>query len=319
MPRHCHRIAIGVLVAIGLSPGLLAAHGGRDGGGDPVRSPAQTARGKEFWRALAARKFEVPPGESAAGLARELSALLGSPDPELRDDIAYTGLVALVYRQRAVPADVSRELAAQWMRNLSTGIPGPNTDAALGRSFSALSLGIVAALDNEAPFLSQDEFDRLLSAALAYLETETDTRGYDPVKGWVHAAAHTADLLKFLGRSRHLRPAQQAAVLTGISARMTRLEAVFTHGEEERFARAVLSVAARPDLDGTMFEDWLTALLPVRPRGAPSAAQLAADQNRKNLVVSLHAVLSTDARSTPALQRVRASVLGVLRKLHGVS
>jgi hypothetical protein len=287
----------------------------------PAPLPAQhaAARDKAFWQSLAARKFAVPAGESAPQLARELSVLLASPDPELRDDIAYTGLVALIYRQRAVPAGVTRELAAQWMQNLTDRIAERDTDAVLKRSFSALSLGIVAALDNEAPFLTREEFDRLLTAAVAYLAAETDVRGFDPVKGWVHATAHTADLVKFLARSRHLQAAQQSAVLKAIGARMARARSVFTHGEDERLARAVLSIAARADLDAATFEGWLSTLRPARDREAPTAARLAADQNVKNLVVSLHAVLSTDPRDTPLLQRVRAAVLGLLRTFHGVA
>ena len=273
---------------------------------------------KAFWRAIAAQKFVVPAGESVSVLVRELSEYLGSPDPEFRDDIAYTTLAAWIYRQRIVPADVTRTLLEEWTRHLSAGIGERGTDSIFKRSFSALSLGIVAILDNEAPFLERAEFDRLLAAAITYLAAERDTRGFDPVKGWMHSVAHTADLLKFLGRSRYLTKDQQAAILSGVSAKLDQVPEVLTHGEDERLARAVLSIIARQDFDASGFEKWMASLAPVRPAGEPTPASLATAQNRKNLVVSLFALLSTDPRDLPTLQAARAAVLPVLKKLHGV-
>jgi hypothetical protein len=242
-----------------------------------------------------------------------LSALLASPDPELRDDIAYTGLVSLIYRQRAVPPEAIRELTTEWRRNLTVGLGEQGTDAVFRRSFSALSLGIVAALDNEAPFLDRAGFDRLLASALEYLSGERDLRGFDPGTGWMHAVAHTADLLKFLARSRHLQPAQQTAILDGIAGKLRTVDEVLTHGEDERLARAVVAIVARADFDRAAFERWLTALAPARSTAPPSPASLAGLQNRRNLVVSLHAVLTTDARDLPGLDAARSTVRAALK------
>jgi hypothetical protein len=281
---------------------------------------AQTppAHDKAFWEKIAADKFAVPAGQAVPTLVRELSAYLGSPDPELRDDIAYTTLAAWIYRQRLVPPADLRALMDEWMRNLSSGIGESGSDTVFQRSFSALSLGIVAILDNEAPFLERAEFDRLLTSALAYLRDERDVRGHDPKKGWIHSVAHTADLLKFLGRSRHLTKEQQSAILSSISDKLTRVEEVLTHGEDERLARAVLSIAARPDFDAAGFEKWLATFAPVRRTAPPTAAMMAVDQNRKDLIVSLLAVLSTDPRDLSTLPAARAQVLALLKKLHGV-
>jgi hypothetical protein len=195
---------------------------------------------KTFWLDLAEKRFAVPEGASADVLARELSGLLRSPDPVLRDDVAYSGLVALIFRQRAVSPETRRALADEWMANLTAGIGERGTDSVFGRSFSALALGVVAALDNETPVLERAEFDRVLEAALAYLAAERDVRGFDVAQGWMHSVAHTADLLKFLGRSRHLEPAGQAAIFTAVAAKLGTVDEVLTHGEDERLARAVL-------------------------------------------------------------------------------
>ncbi len=123
----------------------------------------------------------------------------------------------------------------------------------LRRSFSALSLGVLAILDNEAPYLERDEFDGLLAAALEYLRNEKDVCSFDATMGWLHSVAHTADLLKFLARSRHLRVQQQGMVLSAITGKLRAVETVLVDGEDERLARAVLSIAARPDFDEAAF------------------------------------------------------------------
>jgi hypothetical protein len=267
---------------------------------------------KAFWRTVAANKFAVPAGESLPVLVAELSLYLGSPDPELRDDIGYSTLAAWIFRQKVVPVDQRRTLMAEWIGNLSSGIGERGTDTVFRRSFSALALGILAITDNEAPYLGKAEFDRLLAAALTYLRDERDTRGFDRSTGWMHSVAHTADLLKFLARSRHFQPAQQGTVLKAIVDKMGSVDGVLTHGEDERLARAVVSIAARSDFDEAAFRAWSTSLAP-RAAGPPTPASLAAAQNRRNLAVSLYAVLSTDPRPLSTIQTAREIVLVVLK------
>ena len=60
-------------------------------------SQAAPAHDKAFWRAIAAAKFDVPAGATAPKLAAELLATLGSPDPELRDDLALSILTSWIY------------------------------------------------------------------------------------------------------------------------------------------------------------------------------------------------------------------------------
>jgi hypothetical protein len=53
-----------------------------------------------------------------------------------------------------------------------------------------------------------------------YLAAEQDIREYAADRGWMHSAAHTADLLKFLGRSRHLDVAGQARLLNAVAQKL---------------------------------------------------------------------------------------------------
>ncbi len=271
---------------------------------------------REFWRTVIQHDAVPPAGTSIEALSHELSDMLASPDPEWRDDTAYTLLASWIYRKRLIEPDTLRALMAEWTSNLTVGINDPPpSDSVFRRSFSALMLSVVVARDNEAPFLDAHEFRQLLTAALVYLRAEPDQRGYDPVKGWIHSAAHTADLLKFLGRSRYLEPADQIAILDGIDARLRSAHIVFTHGEDERLARAILSLVNRSDADRQGFRAWLDRVRATRIGEPPAVDQLTASQNIKNLLAKLEVVLSVDPPTSEGAQHALDDVRKALKGL----
>lgn len=280
--------------------------------------PAASAHDRAFWQHLVDTHGKLPEGESAAALLRELSPYLGSPDPTLRDTFAYSLSEAWIYRdQKLTPADL-RERLAEWQGNLKSGLGEQGTDSVLRRSFSALELSLLAAYDLKAPFLTQTEYDALLGAALDYLRAERDVRGYDPEKGWMHSVAHTADLLKFLARSPRLAAPGQARILSAIAAK---LEATgpLVHGEDERLARAVLSLVRRADFDAAAFRAWHSGY-PARQKALWSAPRLdpagyAALGNAKHLLVSLYALLAQVKEPAPALVAARDELLATLGAL----
>jgi hypothetical protein len=155
-------------------------------------------------------------------------------------------------------------------------------------------------------------FRRLLVAALIYLRDEKDTRGFETGTGWIQSVAHSADLLKFLGRSRHLETADQASILAAIGAKLDAVDHAFAYGEDERLARAVLSIVARPDADMEAIGAFLDGLEPERFEATTSAG-LAVNQNRKHLAVSLYALLAIDGRDAASLKAARERLEGVLR------
>jgi hypothetical protein len=270
---------------------------------------------KAYWRAVIADDYTPPTDTALPLLARELSTALGSTDAELRDEIAYSVLTQWLYVKRLMPRALRDELLAEWARNLQYGIGDRRTDSVLRRSFSALMLAVAVALDNEAAYLDRKEYGALLSAAVEYLRAEQDTRGFDADKGWLHSVAHTADLLKFLGRSRHLERSEQAVILAGIAAKVAELDHVLVHGEDERLARAVVSIVSRPDVDMQAFRAFLASLALSRGVGLPSVPDLTRNQNRKQLAVSLYAVLGTDSRDLDSLREARELLLEHLKTM----
>ena len=177
-------------------------------------------RERAFWQAIVDADYKVPEGESPLELLRELSGLLSSVDPELRDGFGYSIAARWIYVQELYTPEELLTVTELWMANLRNGIGETGSDRILLRSFSALDLSILAALDNKSPFLGEKDFRKLLDGALRYMTDEKDVRGCLLGKGWLHSPAHTADLLKFLARSRHLQGPDQARILEAIGNKL---------------------------------------------------------------------------------------------------
>jgi hypothetical protein len=281
----------------------------------PTDAATVPVHDRAFWESIEANDFAVPAGESAIDLAIELAGLSASPDRTLRDAIGYEITAAWVYRKRVFKPEELLRLVSLYEANLRRKLGETGTDSVLGRSFAALNLSTLAALDNESPFLGKREFDSLLDAAIGALAGERDLRGFDPKVGWVHSAAHAADLLKFLARNRLLDPPGQRRILDAIAAKMAaRTGLVFDWGEDDRLARAVVSVIARKDFDEDGFDAW-AARLPEVSKGLwdkPAdidAVQFAAVRNTRNLLGNVFVVLSQSDGLTPGQSRAKASVL----------
>lgn len=270
-----------------------------------------------FWKAIVEHESTPPDGADMPALARELVDLLASPDPVLRDEIGYSVLTAWIYQKRILEPNAIRLIADRLLTNLLLGIGEQNNDGVFQRSFSALMLSVIVARDNAAPYLTAADLRRIEGSALRYLADEADVRGYDPVKGWMHSAAHTADLLKFVARSRFLEPAGQTMILDGIGRKLVTAPVVFTHGEDERFARAVLSVINRQDFDRDGFRAWLTRTKPAPIRTAlPPREQLTATQNVKNLFAKLEVLLSQDPQAPEPIQFARDALRAALKDMY---
>ncbi len=223
-------------------------------------SNAAPAHDREFWRAIPKAQFAVPEGQQIYPLLKELSAYFGSKDPELRDTLAYSITTVWIKHQKAITAQELNSLADEWRQNLRDGIGETGTDSVLKRSFSALCLVALAERDLKMPFLGEQRFRELLTSGLTYLKDERDLRGFDPVLGWIHATAHTADLLAALAENSLLRVGDQARVLDAITLRLNSAHEIFTYGEQDRLARVAATMALRKDCDSAAFDRWLTAM-----------------------------------------------------------
>jgi hypothetical protein len=275
-------------------------------------APAGVHHDRAYWQAIIASDYKAPAGADLPQLASELSALLGSEDPTLRDGTAYNILTAWMYTKRQLDDASVRVLMAGWLKNIATVGPTPNS--VLLRSFSALMLSVAIARDNAQPYLDEKQFREVWNGALKYLESETDLRGYDPRIGWLHSAAHTADLLKFLARSRYVTPDDQAALLNAIGRKLSTAPIVFTFGEDERYARAVLSIIRRKDFDADGFAKSVAPLRAEFPKEElPDPQVFRKNQNLKNSLAKLAFLLALEPEPSSGVASARTAVAATLK------
>ena len=173
----------------------------------------------------------------------------------------------------------------------------------------------MAKREPRSPFLGADRYHNLLSEAIAYLQAERDLRGYDATLHWIHATAHTADLLAALADSPLLTTDEAAAILKAIDARLSTASSVYTQGEQDRLAAAIVSVIQRKDFEASTFEPWL-AHLDDEDRDVwttTTVESLARYQNHNYMLQALTVRISLEGDS-PQMTKYREKVLAVLAK-----
>jgi len=267
---------------------------------------------RAFWQAIGKNKYAVPEHQSADVLANELSSLLASPDPELRDDLAYSILARWIYRgYLSTPTLI--QLTDSWRANLKDGLGETGTNTVLKRSFSALCLSSMAAREAKSPFMGPDRYHQLVAESVSYIQAERDLRGYDAQLHWIHATAHTADLLGALADNPMLTKEEQGAILSAIAARLATAPTIYTQGEQDRLAAAVTSIVRRPDFDATSFGAWLSAIENADRDvwTATTVESLAHYQNRTYMLQALAVHLALEPDS-PRVVDYRQKVLAIL-------
>jgi hypothetical protein len=222
---------------------------------------AREAHDAAFWKAIKDHNFAVPPHESAGTLALEIADLAASTDPSLRDGCGYEILANWIYRNNLLNGEQLEALRRKLIPGMIFQIGEAESDTIFRRSFSALYMSILAAQDLQKPFLSDAALKETLETALQCYAEEKDLRGYVPVKGWAHATAHVADLLKFLGRNPKLSAEDQKKIIAAIARRCRTVPSVFVWGEDARMAAALLSIVGRKDFDQSSFDEWFKALI----------------------------------------------------------
>ena len=275
---------------------------------------AQPQHDRAFWQAIAKNKYAVPEHESADALSQEVSGLLSSPDPELRDELAYSILVRWIYRLNILSTQQLIILTDEWRANLKSGLGEVGTNSVLKRSFSALCLSLMANREAKAPFMGAERYHQLVAESVAYLQAERDLRGYDAKLHWIHATAHTADLLAGLAQSSQLTKEEAARILDAVANRLATAPDVYTQGEQDRLAAVVVSVIQRNDFDTATFDPWLARIKnedsDVWTSTTPES--LARYQNHNYMLQALTVRLSLEPDS-PRIVAYREKVLAILK------
>lgn len=214
---------------------------------------------QRYWEQVQSTGFEVPEDRDLEDLTTELTVMLGSPDPAVRDGVALPALATWI--DRGIYDDLLPGLGDGMAAGLLVGLGERDTDTVFRRSSSALVLAECLARDNAEHLLPDGQVlawgDRLMTWFLG----ERDTRGFVEGKGWAHAVAHGADALGTLASSPRLAGPELAVLLDVLSERVVLPGTPpLLSGEPDRIAAAAMYVLRRNALSIEHLESWVENL-----------------------------------------------------------
>ena len=216
----------------------------------------QTDAALNYWRPI--HEQAKTSQEPADGLALELTSCLASPNPELRDRIAYE-LLTYWLRNEKITDDTRRTLLKRLTTTMGQFPPVDSDSAALARSFSALILSELMRSDSNQPFMTDLERQALLDAAVRSLGQEQEYRGLDSELGWVHPVAHMSDLLWRFALHSGTSDTQAAAILAGVRSKVAPTSTFYNFNESDRLARVITTMITRELLAPDTIVAWLAS------------------------------------------------------------
>jgi hypothetical protein len=225
-----------------------------------------------YWERVRASGFRLPEDRPLDDLTTELVRMLGDPDPDVRDGLAYPVLATWI--GEGVYDDLLTGFGDGIAEGLFIGLGQDGTDTVLRRSFSALLLADTVLREQVARVVHSDAVFRWGDRAASWLVRERDLRGYIEGRGWAHAIAHGADLVAALARSQHFGKLELTVLLDVVADRLlTPTEYRLSHGEDDRLAFSVMTVLHRNLITIELLEPWVERLAAalVRPERAEGA------------------------------------------------
>lgn len=222
--------------------------------------PAGTSR--EQLLELKSHEFKLSDAARRQALALDLVACLGSPDPTLRDGVAFEALAAWMRDKQLSPATVGT-IRDRLVAQLAPDYPDPT---GVKRPFAALVLAEVARVDRVEQFMTDQQFQQLVDAGTRYLQSVRDYRGFDEREGWRHGVAHSSDLMLQLAVNPRTTKAQLDQMLGAIASQIAPAgEHFYIYGEDDRLAQAVFYIAKRKLHTADEWRKWFEQVAAPAP------------------------------------------------------
>lgn len=212
---------------------------------------------------LRAARFDIGEAQDRERFSEAITACVASPDPALRDGIAYEGLTHML-RAGQLGAGVKLRIARDLLARLGQPDPG-----GFGPPFAALLLSEIVRADMVEAYLPADLRDAIVVAGADYVTNVRDYRGFDAGEGWRHGVAHGADLLMQIARNPNVtaRP-EFERIRDAIAAQVTPNNHFYIYGEPERLAQPILFLARRQVFSETEWTTWFMRIAETARQGA---------------------------------------------------
>lgn len=253
--------------------------------------------------ALKASEWAIADDATRNRFARELTSCLGNPDEAIRDGIAFEALQHYMRNNQLTTATL-----AALNTDLQAKLTAPDPQG-FQRPFAALVLADVARTDRISPWMSEAQRAQLIDAAVAYMASITDYRGFTPGEGYRHAPAHTADLMLQLVLNQAVAKPDLIRIRDAIAVQLAPSGHFYIYGESERLAAPILYMAQRNVFTEAEWTAWFTSVTGPGPLGASwdnwykSEAGLSRRHNLMAFLTVMQTNLSLTQNSVFAVQR----------------
>lgn len=212
--------------------------------------------------ALKATEWTIADDTTRNRFARELTSCLGDADEGIRDGLAFEALQHYMRNNL-----LTTQTLAALNSDLQARLIAPDTRG-FQRPFAALVLADVARTDRMSPWMNEAQRAQLIDAAVAYMTSITDYRGFTPGEGYRHAPAHAADLMLQLVLNPAVAEPALVRIRDAIALQLAPDRHFYIHGESERLAAPILYMAQRNVFSEAEWTQWFTGIVGPGPLGA---------------------------------------------------
>jgi hypothetical protein len=260
--------------------------------------------GRAQLEALKAAEWQIADERERRAFAQALPACLASPDPFLRDGVAFEALSHLL-RTRQLDVATQTTLINDVLPRLES-----NDRRGFEAPFAALVLSELVRAERLNPHFTDDMRADVLERSLAYFTRVRDYRGYDAREGWRHGVAHGADLMLQLSVSHNTGRDDLIRIRDAIATQIAPEGHFYIYGESERLARPILFMAQRGLITEAEWTAWFATLPGDTSAMFSSQAGLARRHNLNAFlqVIYLNARLSQNTEDDALLPGAEAAL-----------
>lgn len=295
-------LVLGLLVLAPMSSSALA------------QSCSPAGYNKQSLIELRQNKWDIKNDKKRQETALSLLPCLASPDPQVRDEIAFEAL-SFWMRSKLLDTISIRQIKQELLKQLAGTKPAAYAD--FGKPFAALTLAEVARVDRLQAFMSDEDRKAMVDAAVQYLSTITDYRGFDEKEGWRHGVAHAADWMLQLALNPQISVDQHQQILNALATQIKTEKHFYTYGEPERLMAPVFFIALRSKLDEAAWKTWFDELLQSSASAGQSNTQdgLARRHNLKAFLQAFY-VNVQESKQEHIKERLSPLIISALKKLN---
>ena len=173
---------------------------------------------------------------------------IGDYDSYLRDDLIYSYLDKVI-SEILISDQETLKVLKQLVDNLKSS-------EKFKCSFSLLGIAACLKRHNEKSFINREFLNEIFNKIIDYYNDDIDVQGYDNKKGWLHQAAHGADVLKQFARLEDLHMDMAIKILEAIKEKTSLGYYGYIHSEDERMARVVEVIINRNIIENEFLINW---------------------------------------------------------------